>query len=156
MSGSRPNSFFSARGLADHIFVVIGLWSNQVLRYSVVARHIFLWLAYPPPPVRLFSARNRAYQGFSLSDCRPFKLLVLEAQSMRFSLFSSWPMWCFHVGSGSNQMFLWSKFCPLRLFEAELQLIQEFLTFAMIYLNGSRSRTNEIESASVWQSDKAF
>ncbi len=127
MSGSRPISFVSVRGLADQIFVFIGLWSNQVLRYSVVARHIFLWLAYHL--VRFFSARHRAYQSFLLSDCRPFKLLVLGAQSMMFSLFSSWPIRCFHVGTGGNQTFLRCKFCPFHwgFFEAELELIQEFL-----------------------------
>ncbi len=156
VSGSRSISFFSAKGLADHIFLVIDLWSNQVLRYSVVARHIFLWLAYQP--VRLFSARNRVCQSFSLSDCCPFKLLVLGVQSMRFSVFSSWPIRCLYVGTGGNQTFLRCKFCPFHwgFFEAELQLIQGFLTFAMTYSNTSRSWTKEIESANVWQSEKAF
>jgi hypothetical protein len=51
VSGSCPISFFSARGLADHIFIVIGLWSNQVLRYSVVARHIFFLIGLSSSPV---------------------------------------------------------------------------------------------------------
>ncbi len=156
MSGSRPISFFSARGLADTIFVVIGLWSNQVLRYSVVARHIFLWLAYQP--VRLFSARNRAYQSFSLSHCRPFKLLVLEAQSMRFSLLSSWPMWCFHVGIGGNQTFLRCKFCPFHwgFCLGRITTNSRISYIAVTYSNTSRSRTKEIESKMLGSQQKLF
>jgi len=62
------------------------LSSDQVLGYAVVALHIFLGLAYRQ--IQFLSARNRANQDFSLSDCRPFKFLVLEGQSIRFSLFS--------------------------------------------------------------------
>ncbi len=81
-SGSRPINFFSARGFADRIFFVIGLSSNQVPVYAVVARHMLSGLAYGP--IQFFTARNRANQGFSLSDCRPLKFLVLGGQSISF------------------------------------------------------------------------
>ncbi len=81
-SGSRPINFFSARGFADRIFFVIGLSSNQVLGYVIVARHMFSRLAYRP--IQFFRAVNRANQVFPLSDCCPFKFLVLEGQSISF------------------------------------------------------------------------
>ncbi len=55
-----------------NLFFVIGLSSNQVLGYAVVARHMFSRSTYRS--IQLFRARNRANQGFSLSDCRPLKL----------------------------------------------------------------------------------
>jgi len=67
-------------------FFVIGLSCKHVQRYAVVARHMFSgWACHP---IQFFSARNRATQAFSLFDYCAVRLLMLTAQSIRFSLFS--------------------------------------------------------------------